>query len=135
AADPERRRAIVLVTDGVPFVHGVDAQTYRASLRAFVKNRIAQTGTSIDVLLLKSRNSTFWSEISRVQRSSSDPGELLPHAHEIIARLVGTRTAESARSKTNPAADTLDVPPYLDVIVFDVFAAAADAALEIVPPG
>ena len=31
----------MLVTDGVPFVHGVDAQTYRASLRAFVKNRIA----------------------------------------------------------------------------------------------
>jgi VWA domain-containing protein len=134
-AAPERRRAIVLLTDGVPYVRGVDPAAYRTNLRMFAASHLAGAGITIDVLLLDSRKSAMWSELARVATAGSAPDEFLPRAHGVIARLAGTRTAESAPAKTNPAIDTLVVPPYLEIIVFDIFRAARNAAVEIFPPG
>jgi len=133
--DPERRRAIVLLTDGVPYVRGVNPATYRTRLRMVATSRLAAEGVTIDVLLLDSRKSAMWSELARVAPAGSAPDEFLPRAYGVIARLAGTRTAESAPAKTNPAIDTLVVPPYLEIIVFDIFRAARNAAVEIFPPG
>ncbi|HEV7484508.1 MAG TPA: vWA domain-containing protein [Thermoanaerobaculia bacterium] len=134
-ADAQRRRAIVLLTDGVPYVRGVDPAAYRTNLRTFVTSRLSGAGITIDVLLLDSRKSAMWSELARVEASGSAPDEFLPRAHGVIARLAGTRTAESAPAKTNPAIDTLVVPPYLEIIVFDIFRVSRNAAVEIFPPG
>jgi hypothetical protein len=133
--NPERRRAIVLLTDGVPYVRGVNPATYRTNLRTFVTSHLAGGGITIDVLLLDSRKSAMWSELARVALAGSAPEQFLPQAHGVIARLAGTRTAESAPAKTNPAIDTLVVPPYLEIIVFDIFRASRNAAVEIFPPG
>jgi von Willebrand factor type A domain len=133
-ANPERLRAIVLLTDGVPFVRGVNSKAYRASLRIFATTHLAREGISIDVLLVDSRNTAMWSELARVTLAGSAPDQFLPQTHGVIARLAGTRTAESAPAKTNPAIDTLVVPPYLEVIVFDIFRASRNAAVEIFPP-
>jgi len=134
-ADGERRRAIVLLTDGVPYVRGVSAVAYQASLRTFMTTKLAAAGISIDVLLLDSRKAAMWSALARVTRAGSAPDEFLPAAHGVLARTAGTRTAESAPAKTNPKIETLVVPPYLDIIVFDIFRASRDAAVEIFPPG
>jgi uncharacterized protein YegL len=131
---PERRRAIVLLTDGVPYVRGGDMRSYRADLQRFVETRLARFGVTIDVLLIDSRDSAFWQRLGRVELTGHAPDRLLPQAHGVIARLVGTRTAESAPAKTRPAVDTLVVPPYLDIIVFDIFRASPGAAVEILPP-
>jgi hypothetical protein len=132
---PERRRAILLLTDGVPYVRDASMSAYRLRLQEFVTRHVAGDGITIDVLLLDARDSALWSALARVERVGSMPEQLLPQAHGVIARLVGTRTAESAPEKTNPAVDTLIVPPYLDIIVFDIFRASRDAAIEIIPPG
>ena len=134
-ASAERRRAIVLVTDGVPYVRGVNMNTYRAQLRRFVARQFRQPGVTIDVLLLDSRNSAMWRELGRVEAVADRPDRLLPQAHGTIARLVGTRTAETAVAKTNPAIDTLIVPPYLDTIVFDIFRASAGSSVDVFSPG
>jgi hypothetical protein len=133
--DPQRRRAIVLLTDGVTYVRGVDPAAYRTNLRTFVTSHLSAAGITLDVLLLDSRKRAMWSELARVAPAGSAPDEFLPRAHGVIARLAGTRTAESAPAKTNPAIDTLVVPPYLEIIVFDIFRAARNAAVEIFPPG
>jgi len=132
---PDRRRAVVLLTDGVPYVHDASPKTYRANLRNFVTTHLAGEGVTIDVLLLDSRNTAMWSALARVSLAGSAPDRFLPQAHEVIARLAGTRTAESAPAKMNPAVDTLVVPPYLEIIVFDIFRASRNAAVEIFPPG
>jgi hypothetical protein len=134
-ASPERRRAIVLLTDGVPYVHGVNPARYRTTLRTFVTTHLVREGITLDVLLLDSINRAMWSELASVTLAGSAPDQFLPQAHGVIARLAGTRTAESAPAKTNPAVDTLVVPPYLEIIVFDIFRASRNAAVEIYPPG
>jgi len=134
-AQSERRRAIVLVTDGVPYVRGADMNTYHARLRSFVMTHFARESITVDVLLLDSHDRALWSQIARVEPVESAADRLLPAAHGVIARLVGTRTAESAPAKTHPAVDTLVVPPYLELIVFDIFRGARDAEVVIVAPG
>ncbi len=134
-ASPERRRAIVLLTDGVPYVRGVNMNSYRENLRRFITTHFAGPGITIDVLVLDSRNSAMWRDLARVDLGGRAPDQLLPRAYGVIARLVGTRTAESAPAKTNPTIDTLVVPPYLDMIVFDIFRASADSTVEVFSPG
>lgn len=132
--DPERRQAIVLLTDGVVFVHGVDPNAYRASLRSYVTRHFIRRGVTVDVLLLDSRSSAMWSDISRVTVTSGAPDQILPQTHTVMARLTGTRTAESTPAKTNAAVDTLVVPPYLEIIVFDIFRAGRNASVEVLAP-
>lgn len=132
--DPERRQAIVLLTDGVVFVHGIDSNTYRTSLRSYATTHFARQGVTVDVLLLDSRSSAMWSTFSRVTVTGGAPDQILPRAHIVMARLAGTRTAESTPAKTNPAVETLIVPPYLEIIVFDIFRVARNASVEVFAP-
>lgn len=134
-AQPERRRAIVLVTDGVPYVHDTDMSAYAARLRGFAATQLARENITVDVLLLDSRARAPWLQIARVEPVDSATDRLLPAAHGVIARLIGTRTAESAPAKTRAGVDTLVVPPYLEVIVFDIFRGMRDAEVSIVAPG
>lgn len=134
-ASSERRRAIVLLTDGVPYVRGVDMPSYRANLRRFAAAHFAEAGVTIDVLLIDSRYDVMWRQLARVEPVGGTSDQLLASAHGVVARLAGTQTAESARAKNNRAIDTLTVPPYLDVIVFDILRLSAGVTVEIFPPG
>jgi von Willebrand factor type A domain len=128
---PERRRAIVMLTDGVPYVRGRDMGAYRASLSRF----LARPGVSIDVLLTDAAAHAFWRDLARVELAGRTPDRMLAAAHGVIATLAGTQTAESAPAKTGQAVDTLFVPPYLDLVVFDIFRPSAAVAVEVFPPG
>lgn len=134
--DPSRRRAIVLLTDGIPYVRGADMDVYRARLQQFVEAELIQRRVSIDVLLIGDRHDRkLWEKLTRnVHAVPPEADAVLAEAHGVIARLAGTRTSESAASKTVPAVDTLFVPPYLDIVVFDVFRASPGAEVEIFPP-
>jgi von Willebrand factor type A domain len=136
-SDPARRRAIVLLTDGVPYVRGADMTAYRARLQQFVSAHFPRSRVSIDVLLAgRTHDRALWQGIARnVYTAPRSADAVLAEAHGVIAQLIGTRTSESAPSKRQQAIDTLAVPPYLDVIVFDVFRASPGAAVEIYPPG
>ena len=136
--DPARRQAVVLLTDGVPYVHGIDMQEYDDRLRRFLAGRFAGRN-SVDVLLLArgaSRGESVWpSGVVHVEKAGETNDEVLAAAHAAVTRLLGTRTVESMPSKTEAGIDTLVIPPYLDVVVFNVFRGAPDAEVSISPPG
>lgn len=132
---PDRRRAIVLLTDGVPFVHGIPSWRSHMQLRAFIEKDLAKENISLDVLLLDGRNAGFWAGLAHVTLAESVAERLLPQAHALIGRLAGTRTAEGTPSKSDAATEMLVVPPYLEMIVFDVVRGSAGSAVAIVPPG
>lgn len=137
--DPARRRAIVLMTDGVPYVRGADMRSYAAELRRYVETHMAASAVSIDVLLLTgsaaSHHDALWRSLTPgVHDAGHSPAGVLAAAHAVITRLVGTSSAESAPSKTTSGFDFLIVPPYLEMIVFDIFRSSADAAVQVFPP-
>ncbi len=128
---PERRRAIVLFTDGAPYMRGRDMNAYRADLSRF----IARSGITLDVLLTDRRAHAFWRELARVELAAGRPDRLLASAHGVIGRLAGTQTVESAAVKTGHGVDVLLVPPYLDLIVFDIFRPSPAVTVEVFPAG
>ena len=140
-AEAVRRRAIVVLTDGVPFVRGANMDDYRRELQRFAAAQFRGGAPTVDVLLLDSaaaqRHAALWRALSfdRVHMVAGDRASLLEEVHRVTTQLVGTATAESLPSKANERLDVLVVPPYLDVIVLDIFHAAAAARVEVFPPG
>jgi len=138
--DPQRRRAILLLTDGIPYVRGVDMHAYRAKLQRFAAEQLRGAAT-VDILLLDSaagrRYAALWRALSfdRVHSVAADRAALLAETHRVATRLVGTSSAESMPSKNDGRVDVLVIPPYLDLIVLDVFRSLPSARVEIFPPG
>jgi len=130
--DPARRRAIVLLTDGVPYVRGAEMQRYAAEMRRYAATHLASSAVSIDILLLAgngaAHNDALWRSLTHgVHDAGRSPADVLAAAHAVLTRLVGTPSAESAPSKTTSGVDSLIVPPYLEMIVFDIFRSSSDA--------
>lgn len=140
-SDSARRRAIVVLTDGVPFVHGADMEAYRRALQRFATARLGGGDPTVDVLLLASSAgpvyAALWRTLSfdRVRIAGGDRASLLAEAHRTITRLVGTSSSESLPSKSDERVDLLVVPPYLDLLVLDIFHSSPSATVEIFPSG
>lgn len=140
-ADAARRRAIVLLTDSVPNVRGVDMESYRRDLQHFAATHFRGGDPTVDVLLLASssrqRYAALWRALSfaRVRAVDRDRASLLAEAHHLTTRLMGTSSAESLPSKTDDCVELLVVPPYLDVVVLDIFHSSPEARVEVFPPG
>lgn len=140
-ADAARRRAIVLLTDGVPYVRSMNMDNYWRELQRFAAAHFRGGAPTVDVLLLTSssgqRYAALWRALSfdRVHAVDSDRASLLAEAHRVTTRLVGTSSSESLPSKTDDRLDLLIVPPYLDVVVLDIFHSSTAATVEVFPPG
>ncbi|HEX9985008.1 MAG TPA: vWA domain-containing protein [Thermoanaerobaculia bacterium] len=132
--DPERRRAAFVLTDGVPYVRGVDMTAYRQNLERFASAFTRTERLPMHALLLDARDASLWrSFASTVHTTRGATNEVLARAHGAVTALLGTRTIEATRGNDR-AVDVLVVAPYLEMIVLDVFRGSADAAVEVFPP-
>src|ERR1700688_4315041 len=70
-ANPERRRAVVLITDGIPCVPGLDPADQGRKLRAFVATNFSGPETAVEVVILpppgkgRSFDRPLWRDLSR----------------------------------------------------------------------
>jgi len=133
-ADPARRRAAVIVTDGIPSVPRVDSAAYERDLRRFVANNFSCV--TIDVLLVRGRGAAhdvLWRDLSsnHLYESAAIRDDLLSALYRVLTALAGTRTAESSLAAQT---ETIMLPPYLDFVVFDIIrGAGGDDVLVFAP--
>jgi hypothetical protein len=124
--DPLRRRAIVLITDGVPYVVPNGAHCDACDVRHVVESSFA--ATTIDILLLSDNRQPgipagLWQTVApnRVHEMHRDRVTAVRTVHAVLATILGQPSAESHTTTTDDeTAEVLVVPPYLDVIVFDI---------------
>jgi Mg-chelatase subunit ChlD len=121
-AAQSRRRAILLLTDGAIDVPDAPL-SYVDDLRRLVAASFPSSTTTIDVVLLPSRAGRgalrkLWRELSRgrLHELSGNPSEMLADLHRLVTQIVGTRSVGIDINTT----ETLVLPPYLDVVVFDI---------------
>lgn len=133
--DPARKRSIVLLTDGVPYVRGANMSSYRTGLRNFVAANFTTRDVPISVTLLDSRFRVMWRDLATTVRvAGREPDQVLAQSHAAVTGVVGTRTVEASSDRAQARSDVLIVPPYLEMIVFDVFQGPAGAAVDLYPP-
>jgi hypothetical protein len=141
-AHPARKRAILLVTDGVPFVPGREMGDYGGELRRFVAANLPPPLTTIDVVLLPPaqrggiRHHPLWRDLSgdRVHQLSGDRHQNLQTLFRVVTGLLGTRTAESQPAGAGQTMETLVLPPYLDLVVFDIFRGPQEVEVAVFAP-
>ena len=129
-AGASRRRVLLLITDGVPYVPRADAGAYAREIRRFAP--ASAEDPSIEVLLLPARSARdeqLWRDLSHghVHMLGNDAYVSLYRA---VSGVVGTRTVEAG----GDGGDTIVVPPYLDTIVFDVFRGRPPGKISIFAP-
>jgi uncharacterized protein YegL len=133
--DARRRRAILLFTDGRPSVPGWSRTASTENARRTIAARLSAASISIEVLLLGSaRDAAPWQQMAnvRVHRVPSDRGTSLAILHRIVGHAVGTRNEQQGIAG---ASDVLVIPPYLDLVIFDVFRGSAGKEVSILAPG
>lgn len=126
-ADARRRRAIVLLSDG-------RANGSLEPLKKLVVENLAKRQVSIDVILMGDHVVPEpWRRLApgRIHQVRGDRGDLLASLHRIITALAGTRAAQQDLGRSR----SLVLPPYLDVVVFDIIHSRDNHGITIVPPG
>jgi Mg-chelatase subunit ChlD len=126
-----RRRVLVLVTDGrLDAAHNGDA-AYRRQLANFTT-----ADAALEILLVCGQagppapDEQLWRRLAGdgVHVTGGNDASMLAAVHATIARLTGSRFAESA-------SNSIVIPPYLSVVVFDVFRGPSGGAVAAFPPG
>jgi len=133
-ADPRRRRAILVLTDGYSDTPGVDPRAVRRTIEDVAASTLRDPPVSVDVLLFGNGEPEPWTKLtnSRIHRVQGDRGDLLAALHGVVGDLVGARNTEQIIAG---AADVLVLPPYLELAVFDIVRGGAHQSVTVVPPG
>jgi hypothetical protein len=131
-SDDRRKRAVLILTDGCLDVPGATPIESEERIRSVVSSRLA--AVRIELLLFGSgKPAAFWRAVSRdhVHDASGDRGNVMSVLHRAVTGIVGTRSTQSDVA----ASDTVVLPPYLDIVVFDVFHGAAGDEIAVFAPG
>lgn len=133
-ADPRRRRAILLLTDGHLDAPGLREREVARRIEQLIDSALTTPPVSFHVLLFGARKTFLWARVAsdRVHRVGSDPGDLLATLHHVVSGMTGAR---STQQKITGASDTLVLPPYLELVIFDIYRGGAAQHVAVVPPG
>jgi hypothetical protein len=130
--DARRRRAILLLTDGHSDVPGAPEKIASRDVDRAIE-KLARP-ISIDVLLFGARETLSWTGIARerIHQVRSERGDLLATLHRVVSELAGVR---STQHELAGASETLVLPPYLDLVVFDIFRGTSAQNVSVLAPG
>ncbi|HVF59369.1 MAG TPA: vWA domain-containing protein [Thermoanaerobaculia bacterium] len=142
SADPQRRRVILLITDGVPYGPRGDPGVSIQELRRFLPSLCSSTQIALHVFMTPSpgqareRYRRIWREIAqgRVHELAGDRMAILTTLHEAVSQVFGTRFEESRSAPEGGAIETVVLPPYLELVVFDIVAGSSGGEVEIFTP-
>jgi hypothetical protein len=140
AFDAGRRRAVLLVSDGVPWNPAEETTDPLSPAAGWLAAASREHQPHLAVLLIADAGDaddetlSLWRDIAsgRVRRTSRAPLQATAAVRSLLGDLLGV-LSEPARPTADPRVHTLVLPPYLETVVFDI-AGAGDGEVEILPP-
>jgi hypothetical protein len=128
-----RRRSILLVTDGRAYVPGITRDEIVRRMQRIVSSKLPPP-TTVDLLILGSgRDAAPWRHLSGVHvRVARGRTEALAALHRNVGDLLGT---PGQQLELRGALDTIELPPYLDLVVFDIIRDPTASEVSLFAPG
>ncbi len=132
----ERRRAIILITDGAPYVDEIPIHEYTKELRRFAAAHFPHPEYQILVVALNNPTSDYWDRYRGLWRDVShnqarklegDENDIFAALHEVVTELVQTRVIPVVEEE-------IVIPPYLESMVFDIFSVDPGVRVGIYSP-
>jgi hypothetical protein len=141
--EPPRRRAILLISDGRAHVPGVSRDESMRRLNGVLRSRF-RSPVDVDVILFGGGDDA-WRDLphTRIHRAGGERDAALATLHGVVSDLLGTTSQER---EISGAFETIELPPYLDLVIFDLigdrsreqvsfFAPGTDQPLDLQTPG
>lgn len=132
------KRIIILITDGAPYVEGIQIASYVKELRELIESSFPYPDYHIHIIALNDPSSDYWERYREFWRAVShnhaiklegDKEHIFRALHELINDIVGT----SSEHISPLLYDNLVIPPYLESVVFDIFRVDPEVKVEIFP--
>jgi len=134
-ADPGKR-VILLITDGAPYIEGIQGGPYVKELRELIEASFPYPDYQTHVIALNDSLSDYWERYREFWRSVShsharklqgDKEHIFRALHEVVNDILGT----SAEHVSPDTYNEYPIPPYLESVVFDIFRVNPDVKVEI----
>jgi hypothetical protein len=137
-ADP-KKRVILLITDGAPYVEGIQIATYTRELEELVESRFPDDDYTVYVIALNDPSSNYWDRYGAFWKKLSsnhaiklkeDREEIFRTLHRVINDILGTPSQHIPPDMY----DNVVIPPYLESVVFDIFRVNPGVEVDIFSP-
>jgi hypothetical protein len=134
SSEPSPRRAILLITDGRAYVPGVPRSESIRRLQKLVGARLSPSVTVDALILGPVEGDADWQRVphTRIHHLAHDRGAALAALYGVVSSLLGTSTQEH---EIIGALDTIVLPPYLDLVVFDILRDPSGSGVSVFAPG
>jgi uncharacterized protein YegL len=116
------KRIILLITDGAPYVEGMNKSSYRKNLEELIQSNFPYPDYRIHVVALNDPSSNYWEEYrdfwkelsnNQARKLEGDKEHIFSALHELIDDIL---LISSKKVINNPV-----IPPYLESVVFSIF--------------
>ncbi|NIM16360.1 MAG: VWA domain-containing protein [Candidatus Aminicenantes bacterium] len=132
-ADREKR-VILLITDGAPYVEGINMSSYRRNLEELIKSNFPYPDYRIHVVALNDPSSNYWEEYRDFWRElSHNQARQLEGDKEHIFRALHELIDDILDISSDPVIDNPVIPPYLESVVFSIFRVDPEVEVKIFP--
>lgn len=130
----KEKRVILLITDGAPYVEGINMASYQRNLGELVRTAFPHPDYSIHVVALNDPSSNYWEDYrdfwkklshNQARKLKADKGYIFRALHELIDDILDISSA--------PVTDNPVIPPYLESVVFTIFRVDSDVEVKIFP--
>jgi len=131
-----RKRAVLLITDGSPYVDEIQLDEYEEELRKFVRSEFPHPGFLIKVVALNDEESDYWERYrslwqdlsnNNARKLAGNKEQIFKALLEEFAGLVGA----AAEHVPETSYERLPIPPYLESVAFNIFSLDPEARVEI----
>ena len=128
------KRVIVLITDGAPYIEGIQISSYVRDLRELVSSSFPPPDYQLHVIALNDPSSNYWEQYGEFWKELShnhehklkgDKEEIFTTLHKVIDNIIG--------SPGEPITQTeVVMPPYLESVVFSIFQVETETVVKII---
>lgn len=136
-AEP-KKRIVLLITDGAPYVEGIKIASYQKKLRELVASSFPYDDYIFHVIALNDPSGnywdlygSFWKKLSNnhAVKLKKDREEIFRTLHKVVNDILGT----PAQHIPPDMYDNVVIPPYLESVVFDIFRDNPQVEVQIFP--
>lgn len=130
-----RRRMLLLITDGAPYIDGIQVPEYKRDLRQFVTEQFPASDYLLKVIALNDQDSNYWDDYrglwqelsqNNARKLDGNQAEIFKALLEEFSDLIGA----ASEHVPEEAFDRLTLPPYLESVSFNIYS-GEEGAVEI----
>ena len=133
-----RKKVIILVTDGAPYVKDIKVPQYKQEMRDLLNNDFLDADYHFQVFGLNDEESDYWARYGQLWRDLTDnhATKLTKSDEHYIFKIINNAINDLLATSSGQVTNFKNhfVPPYLETIAFNIFSVEPESGIELFSP-